>query len=143
LRVWELETGRCLRVLEGHTDNVSSVQVTPDGQRAISASWDKTFRAWDLATGKCLSVLEGHTSWSHSMKVTPDGLRAVSAGHDRTLRVWDLESGQCLALACLPIPASSFAFSSRLGQVVAGTSIGQVLQFDLRGISLAAASPAS
>jgi hypothetical protein len=30
--------------------------VTPDGQLAVSSSWDNTVRVWDLATGECLAV---------------------------------------------------------------------------------------
>src|SRR5262249_51194011 len=35
MRLWDLETGRCLRVLEGNTGNVESVVRSPDGRRAF------------------------------------------------------------------------------------------------------------
>jgi WD40 repeat protein len=35
LRVWDLESGACLRVLEGHTMTVGSVDVTSDGHHAV------------------------------------------------------------------------------------------------------------
>ena len=143
LRTWNLRTGQCLRVLEGHTGDVCSVNVTSDGLRAVSASWDHTLRVWELETGRCLRVLKGHTDGVMSMSMTPDGQHAVSASGDDTLRVWDLATSRCLALACLPAPARSVAISSRLGQVVIGTTTGQVLQFDLRGMSLTGATQAS
>ena len=43
LRLWDLASGQCLRVLEGHSDVVNHVATLPDG-RALSASWDKTLR---------------------------------------------------------------------------------------------------
>jgi WD40 repeat protein len=101
LRMWDLESGRCLRILEGHTDRVTSVSMTPDGRRAVSGSRDE-MRVWDLESGECLRTLEGYTS--NVMSVTPDGRRAVSASWrvpgsaDATLRVWDLQSGQCLRI---------------------------------------------
>jgi len=52
-----------LRTLEGHTERVESVSVTPDGRRAVSGSWDKTLRVWDLETGACLAVNRGNESW--------------------------------------------------------------------------------
>ena len=33
VRVWDLESGVCLKVLEGHTDFVNSVALTPDGRK--------------------------------------------------------------------------------------------------------------
>ena len=102
LRVWDLESGACLRALGGH-EAVESVSVTRDGRRAVSAGrWDNTLRVWDLESGACLRVLKGHTDHVHSVSVTPDGRRAVSGSGDstgrgdRTLRVWDLGSGACL-----------------------------------------------
>jgi WD40 repeat protein len=35
-----VDTGRVLRRLEGHSSSVSGVAMTPDGKRAVSASWD-------------------------------------------------------------------------------------------------------
>jgi WD40 repeat protein len=88
--------GPLIRMLEGHTNWVNAVAVTPDGRRAVSASWDRTLRLWDLSSGQTLRTLEGHTAWVKAVAVTPDGRRAVSGSIDRTLRLWDLRSGQTL-----------------------------------------------
>ena len=56
LRLWDLETGACLRTLEGHTDSVWSASVSLDWRRAVSGSLDKTLCVWDLETGACLAV---------------------------------------------------------------------------------------
>jgi WD40 repeat protein len=37
LKVWDLETGRALRTLEGHTSSVWCVAIVPNGKRAVSA----------------------------------------------------------------------------------------------------------
>ncbi len=86
----------CLRTLEGHSGSVTSVSVTPDGQRAVSGSHDATVRVWDLESGECVRTLEGHSEIVYSVSVTPDGLRAISGSRDATVRVWDLESGECV-----------------------------------------------
>ena len=38
-----------------HDSYVYSAQFSPDGQRVVTASDDKTARVWDAATGKALS----------------------------------------------------------------------------------------
>jgi WD40 repeat protein len=96
LKVWDLDTGRALRTLEGHSSSVEGVAVTLDGKRAVSASWDRTLKVWDLETGRALRTLEGHSREVTGVAVTPDGKRAVSASYDKTLKVWDLKTGRAL-----------------------------------------------
>jgi len=73
LRVWDLATGTCERVLEDHTGGVNSVAYHPDGTHALSGADDNTLRVWDLATGTCERVLEGHTGTVLSVAYHPDG----------------------------------------------------------------------
>jgi hypothetical protein len=40
-----------VRILEGHSEFVSGVAVTPDGRRAVSTSYDHMLKVWDLETG--------------------------------------------------------------------------------------------
>ena len=93
VRLWDMETGRCLRVLEGHTGRVRSVAWTADQRRALSGSEDNTVRLWDVETGDCLRVFEGHTDWVWKIAWSSDQCRALSASGDRTLRLWDVKSG--------------------------------------------------
>ncbi|KIO10659.1 hypothetical protein M404DRAFT_72953, partial [Pisolithus tinctorius Marx 270] len=85
--------------LHGHTDDVTSVAFSPDGNRIVSGSSDKTVRVWDAKSGNQIgSPLKGHTDHGHTSNVTsvafsPDGNRIVSGSEDKTLRVWDAKSG--------------------------------------------------
>jgi len=83
-----------LRTLEGHSDWVNHVAVSPDGRRAVSTSRDKTLKVWDLESGRRVCTLEGHSSYVFGVAVSPDGRRVISGSSDYTLKVWDLESGR-------------------------------------------------
>lgn len=48
VKVWDAATGACLRTYEGHTDEIYSVDVSPDGKYIASASNDKTAKLWAL-----------------------------------------------------------------------------------------------
>ena len=57
-RVWDLSSGKCLRVLEGHSGRVNAVTVCDQSGAVLTASDDSTARVWDMETGLCLAVLE-------------------------------------------------------------------------------------
>jgi small GTP-binding protein len=96
LRLWDLETERCLRSFIGHTDGVRSVAWSRDQRRVLSVANDKTVRLWDIETGRCLLVFEGHADRVTSVAWSGDQRRALSGANDHTVRLWDVETGRCL-----------------------------------------------
>jgi WD40 repeat protein len=91
LRLWDTDTGKQLRVFEGHTAATSGVAaLSPDGKRVLSGSlvWN-VVRLLDTTTGKELRTLEGHTGAVLSVAFGPEG-QAISGSIDGTMRLWDL-----------------------------------------------------
>jgi len=48
LKLWELNSGQCVRTFEGHKAFVLSVTISPDGGSALSGSFDGVSRLWKL-----------------------------------------------------------------------------------------------
>ena len=96
LRLWDVNTGKVLRLLKGHESYVNSVAFSPDGRRLLSGSDDDTLRLWDAETGAVLRVLKGHEDNVNSVVFSPDGRRLLSGSTDETLRLWDAETGDML-----------------------------------------------
>ena len=85
-----------LQILRGHSEAVRAVSIAPDGQKAISGTYDKTCILWDLGTGQALQTLRGRASVVEAVSITPDGQRAISGSEDNTCIFWDLRTGQAL-----------------------------------------------
>src|SRR5262249_2061595 len=96
LSQWDADTGKRLRVLEGHTGPISAVAVSHAGKLLATASHDKTVRLWDSATGKLTQTFQEHAAAVLAVSFAPDGRTIASAGADHKVLVWEVSSGQVL-----------------------------------------------
>lgn len=94
VRVWDVKSGYCIYVLQGHTSTIRCLKVLHHRPIAVSGSRDSTVRVWDVQRGKLLRVLAGHEHSVRSLDVC--GNRVVSGSYDTTCRLWDVDTGECL-----------------------------------------------
>ncbi|ETN97451.1 hypothetical protein RFI_40078, partial [Reticulomyxa filosa] len=85
--LWDVSSGKQIQSFEGHSGPVLSVQFSPDGNRIISGSGDKTIRLWDALSGKQIQSLEGHSDVVYSVQFSPDGNKIASGSYDETIRL--------------------------------------------------------
>jgi len=62
-----------LQTLEGHSNRVSSVAFSPDGQLVVSGSCGQTVRLWDTVTGALQQALDDHSNRVSSVAFSADG----------------------------------------------------------------------
>ncbi|EFH80094.1 protein kinase domain-containing protein [Ktedonobacter racemifer] len=99
VRVWEVSSGRCLHILQGHTKAISSVCLSGDGSFLASSSWDKTVRVWEVGTGRCLHTFSGYPDAVESVSLSADGRWFASAVRDdKICRVWEVNTRHCLGI---------------------------------------------
>ena len=88
-----LELGGRTVELDGHEDDVVSVEVSRDGSRIVTASEDADARIWDARTGETLHVLRGHAATVFDASFSPNGRWIVTAG-PTTAGLWDARTGE-------------------------------------------------
>jgi Caspase domain/WD domain, G-beta repeat len=92
VRLWDTASGQELRKLQGHTEWVRSVALSPDGRTIASGSDDRTIKLWDAASGRELRTLQGHNGWVFSVAFSPDGRTVASGSQDKTIKLWDVSA---------------------------------------------------
>ncbi|KAL2864135.1 WD domain protein [Aspergillus lucknowensis] len=88
-----LEGHSSSHTLEGHSNWVSSVAFSGDGQLLASGSYDKTIKLWDPATGSLKHTLESHSNWVRSVAFSGDSQLLASGSDDKTIKLWDPATG--------------------------------------------------
>jgi len=115
-KVWEAASGKEMLTLKGHSEvdggssfgsfvkemltlawsieGINSVAFSPDGQRIVTGSLDRTAKVWDAASGRELLTLKGHSGVLWSVAFSPDGQPIVTGSGDYTAKVWEAASGK-------------------------------------------------
>jgi WD40 repeat protein len=98
VRVWDLQSGKELRCLRGHTSGIWCLDVSGDGKYAASAGSgypesgkDCTVRIWDINTGSEVARYVGHSQGIRSVRFNRSGELLMSASVDKTVRLWNLQ----------------------------------------------------
>lgn len=58
VKLWDINTGNCLKTCIGHTNQVCAIAFHPQGKIIASGGTDETVRLWDLETAECLKILK-------------------------------------------------------------------------------------
>ena len=115
-------------ILKGHTNSITSVSFSNDGEFIISGSSDCSIRVWDAKTGRGRPLC-GHTFGVTSVALSPDGNFLVSSSVDRTIRIWDINNGDC-CLTCNS-DGSIYSVSFNGKYIVAGSTDGTIRILDV------------
>jgi WD40 repeat protein len=88
VRVWEIASGKPIRLLTGHRGWVFSTFFSPDGAYVVSSGQDATARLWDVQTGQEVRRFTGHSNEIRNVTFSPDGKYILTASNDGTARLW-------------------------------------------------------
>lgn len=93
VRLWDVNTGELVYELDGHTDVVNEVDLSPDGRYAVTGSSDHTAVLWNLSDGTQAHLLVGHAGEVWGVDFSPDGESVLTGSEDGTVKRWEVETG--------------------------------------------------
>jgi phage tail-like protein len=91
-KVWD-GNGNILLTLSGHSDTVTSVAWSSDGNQLATGSKDQTAKIWD-SNGNLLLTAIGHGDAVTSVAWSPNGMHLATGSADRTAKLWDVSTGR-------------------------------------------------
>ena len=50
VRIWDLKTAKCVKVMEGHLAGISALAWSPDGKTIATGADDKVIWLWNVST---------------------------------------------------------------------------------------------
>jgi len=83
VRWWEVESGKCVRVQQGHQGTAQALKLSPDGGRLASCGEDGAITIWDLERGEPLRTLRRDRPYER-LDIT--GIRGLTQAQKATLR---------------------------------------------------------
>ena len=87
LVILPLAASSALAQLRGHGGPVRALAISPDGQTALTGSFDSTAIRWSLARNAAEQVLRFHADAVNAVVLLRDG-RAATAGADGRIAIW-------------------------------------------------------
>ncbi len=87
IAVADVNTGKHLMDMEGHTDDITSIDWNPVEDTIATGSADQTVKIWDAATGQLVQDIE--VGAVAGVRWSPDG-GSLAIVYEGTIQIWDV-----------------------------------------------------
>jgi Prp8 binding protein len=104
IKVWDLRKQAVTNTLLGHTDTITSLQLSPDNMTLLSNAHDSTVRTWDVRpfapSDRRILTFDGAPTGQERnlLKATwdPKGEKIAAGSGDQSVAIWEARTGKLL-----------------------------------------------
>lgn len=94
LKLWDYQTGRKIRDMQGFVQPALSVDVMPDGKHILVGSLDRNMTMWDITTGTLVRTFDRSSDINH-IDISADGKYiATTAVNTSFMKIWNFKTGR-------------------------------------------------
>jgi WD40 repeat protein len=122
--LWNTTELRPVKILEGHTADVSTLSYSHDGTLIATAGFDHTIRLWDADSGTQIALLQNLPSIVVDLAFHIRNRLLVYQDVSHTVSIWDVQRDQSE-----PIATSAVDFSFSPDGALLAVSTGEEIQF--------------
>ncbi|GAB1610565.1 periodic tryptophan protein 2 homolog [Argonauta hians] len=90
LLVWEWQSETYILKQQGHFNNMTCLQYSPDGQFIVTGGDDAKVKVWNVTSGTCFVTFTEHTAGVTGVTFNQQGQVVLSSSLDGTVRAFDL-----------------------------------------------------
>ncbi|CAH0027681.1 unnamed protein product [Clonostachys rhizophaga] len=128
VRIWNTTSGECIQVLEGHPEDTSILNFSPDGSPLRVGGGTGQVRIWDWKNGKMKA--ERQTEARHTtLYLNANDGNLITGGIDGTIKTWTQDGELVDSFVAHGVPVRGLG---KVGQflVTIGTSDGRIKLWD-------------
>lgn len=130
VKLYDVESGKCLRTLQAHDGRTQNAALTPCGKTLVTTSMDAKIRLWDIETLTQKAEIDGHKSEITDLCYSSDGRHVATAHLYGGASLWDLQTETAIELPGYAMHAGRSVATSRSGALVAYDSDQHVYVYD-------------
>ena len=94
VKLWSTKTGQMQHKIKKHTDWVTAVAFSPNGQMVATADRNGGISIWDPENAQELFTLAGHKSSVTALSWRGDSKLLASSSEDGTVKLWEMQEGR-------------------------------------------------
>jgi len=122
----------CVLTLKAHSDWLSSIIISPDGEKIISASFDQSVKVWHRETGELIRLVSENNGVIYALALSPNGKLLAQGGAEQCIRLWEIETGALIeVLKEHSGSVRSIAFSPDGQTLASGSYDGTIKLWDI------------
>ena len=129
VKIWNSQTGQCLKTLSGHNRPVLCVSFSPNGNTVASCGGHSIIKLWNVETGECFQTIQEKASYI--IKFNSNGLILASGHTSGIIKLWNTKNGECIQTLGNRKPIISIAFSDDGKYIAYGSYDGTVTVWNI------------